>query len=169
MRIEIGGQPLGQYGWDIGPAIAAKAIGEDDLARRLDRRSAVELEVQAEIPPVRLDRRFDPPEASAVANWNSEETTVPAELLRPCLARNAFELGVGLLPVPFLVPGLNAKGRDAEFGSGQVLWRSQHIHSRGGQPDTRCLARRKINERDPADPGSPQRKPTCSRSVRLRL
>ena len=78
--------------------------------------------------------------------------------LRPCLARNAFELGVGLLPVPCLVPGLNAKGRDAEFGSGQVLWRSQHIHSRGGQPDTRCLARRKINERDPADPGSPQRK-----------
>src|SRR5580692_9594667 len=85
-------------------SIAGNAVGEDDLARGLDRCTVLLFDVQAEMP----GRRLNAYEAGAVAHRDVEKSPIPGEIFRPGRAWDALKGGIGVAAIAGLVPSLKA-------------------------------------------------------------
>ena|GEM_PF-7125868 len=127
---QMRGRQRRQRRHDVRPAVAPYAIGENDLARRLDAKldaaRRTHRQMQAEMRTLWLDER----ERRAIANRNAEKLAIPSEIVGPLLAPYPFDIGVRCLAVTRLVPRLKAQSRQARFRSGQNLRRAQTIHPR---------------------------------------
>src|SRR5262245_3102902 len=102
MGVERSWQAVAQHRRDVGPAVPGDTIGENELQGRLDFGGAVDFEVQPKMSVTRLDAA----EPGAIANGDADETPVPAEVVCPGGARDAFHCGINSGAVPRLVPGL---------------------------------------------------------------
>ncbi len=155
VRVQMPRQPLAQHRRDIGPAGSANAVGEDDFPRGLDRHPRSCLQMHPEMPLPGLDMH----QPGTVAHRDIEKISVPGEVFGPGRARDAPQSGIGLPAMAGLIPGLEPEAGNPELRPGQGLRRTQHIHPRRVQPHSRRrLARRHVDDRDPADPGPAQAK-----------
>ena len=152
VRAQMRGQGL-QHRWQIRVAAAGDAIAEDDLAGGLDRLLAVDIEMQTQI----IGGRFDPEQSRAVADLQAQRCAEPGKILGPVEAGDADEVGIGLLALAGLVPGLEAQAQHAELRPSQVLRCAQQVHPRFCQPDAGAgLVRGGVDDADPADAGALQ-------------
>ncbi len=88
----------------VRPSIAGNAVGEDDLARGLDRCAVLLFDVQAEMP----GRRSMPTRQGAVAHRDVEKSPMPGEIFHPGRAGDALKGGIGVAAIAGLVPSLKA-------------------------------------------------------------